>query len=81
MNDSSSLPVAVILAGAAGPAAADTVPLQLPPTGACCGGPAKSPTDSCCARDEAAKDAGEAGCGCAKAPPGRSRPVTAASCC
>lgn len=31
----------------------------------CCGGPAKSRADACCVRDEVAKGAGEAGCGCA----------------
>lgn len=31
----------------------------------CCGGPPARRADACCAKDEAAKDAGEAGCGCA----------------
>lgn len=30
----------------------------------CCGGPARSPADACCAADEAAKSAGGIGCGC-----------------
>ena len=59
-------------------AAAARVELQLPETGVCtrgglesiaalsgcCGGPAPSRVDSCCADDAKAKAAGRAGCGC-----------------
>jgi thioredoxin reductase len=34
----------------------------------CCGGAPASRADACCAQDEAAKDRGEAGCGCATQP-------------
>ncbi|MGE0697938.1 MAG: hypothetical protein AB7O57_02475 [Hyphomicrobiaceae bacterium] len=30
----------------------------------CCGGPAKSDASACCVADEAAKAAGNSGCGC-----------------
>jgi glycine/D-amino acid oxidase-like deaminating enzyme len=57
----------------------------------CCGGPPKVDAEACCVKDEAAKSAGEAGCGCSSKPgaplpepipapvaaPGRS----AATCC
>jgi hypothetical protein len=65
-------------------AAALDVQLVLPATGvcrtsslvpraeasACCGGTAKADAYACCVRDEEAKAAGEAGCGC-----GSSRPL------
>ena len=34
----------------------------------CCGGPAPSGADACCARDADVKSAGGAGCGCGSAP-------------
>ncbi len=34
--------------------------------GGCCGGPPRANADACCRADEAAKDAGETGCGCAE---------------
>lgn len=40
----------------------------------CCGGPPKDGGDACCARDEAARAAGDAGCGCAPA-------TTTGGCC
>jgi thioredoxin reductase len=59
-------------------AAASDVRLVLPETGVCtadyaspniagagcCGGPAPAGVDACCVKDAAAKEAGEAGCGC-----------------
>ncbi|MDQ1899190.1 hypothetical protein RAH32_01845 [Paracoccus sp. WLY502] len=33
-------------------------------TTTCCGGPARTRADACCAEDEAAKDGGASGCGC-----------------
>ena len=35
-----------------------------PGTGECCGGPALSAVDACCAADANAKQDGKAGCGC-----------------
>jgi hypothetical protein len=78
--------VAAALAGDL--AAADDVQLELPQTGvcsvsfageaapasACCGGPPKERADACCVKDETARVAGQAGCGC-----GSPRAVTAAS--
>ncbi|MCA6114333.1 NAD(P)-binding domain-containing protein [Bradyrhizobium sp. WSM 1738] len=57
-------------------AAAERVELVLPETGVCsrplapdanncCGGPALSDVDACCAADEKAKQQGKTGCGCA----------------
>jgi thioredoxin reductase len=57
-------------------AAAERVELVLPETGVCsrslapdagncCGGPALSDVDACCAADEKAKQDGKTGCGCA----------------
>jgi arsenite methyltransferase len=37
--------------------------------GGCCGGPPPAGSDACCARDEEARAAGDAGCGCAPAAP------------
>ena len=34
----------------------------------CCGGPAPTGTDACCARDAEVKSAGGAGCGCGFTP-------------
>ncbi len=73
-------------------AAADTVELVLPETGicstsylkelaandGCCGGPAKTDADACCAADEEAKVEGKAGCGCG---PKAAPEVKKASCC
>jgi hypothetical protein len=39
---------------------------QAAPT-TCCGGPAPTGADACCARDAEAKSAGSAGCGCGSA--------------
>ncbi|WP_149587116.1 NAD(P)-binding domain-containing protein [Tabrizicola flagellatus] len=49
----------------------------------CCGGPAATRADACCARDAAAKDEGKAGCGCDAAPaaPTETVPAAAAACC
>ena len=44
----------------------------------CCGGPAPSGVDACCADDAEAKAAGEAGCVCPSTP--QSQPVTVACC-
>jgi hypothetical protein len=55
--------------------AADRVELVLPETGVCsrsaapsasqcCGGPASSGVDACCAEDANAKQQGKTGCGC-----------------
>jgi hypothetical protein len=41
----------------------------------CCGGPAPTGTDACCARDAEVKSTGGAGCGCSSAP----RPATSAA--
>jgi len=74
-------------------AAADEVRLILPETGVCstnlapsqnadagcCGGPALSNADACCAADETAKAKGDAGCGCP--PKAKEKPVKASSCC
>jgi hypothetical protein len=57
-------------------AAAERVELVLPETGVCnrsaapdangcCGGPALSAVDACCAADANAKQQGKSGCGCA----------------
>ncbi|OJY30059.1 MAG: FAD-dependent oxidoreductase [Rhodobacterales bacterium 65-51] len=54
-----------------GPQAAETV------AASCCGGPAKTRADACCARDEVDKDRGAPGCGCATAV----EPAKAAACC
>lgn len=35
----------------------------------CCGGPAATDADACCARDAEVKSAGGAGCGCGSAAP------------
>lgn len=45
--------------------AANADPKAEPALSACCGGPPLQRTDACCISDEVAKDAGEAGCGCA----------------
>lgn len=34
----------------------------------CCGGPAPTGTDACCAKDAEVKSTGGAGCGCGSAP-------------
>ena len=69
--------------------AADRVQLVLPETGVCsgpsetegcCGGPASAESAGCCAQDEQAKAAGEAGCGCATPEP-RAAPAPARGCC
>lgn len=64
----------VVAAIAGDVAAADDVQLVLPETGVCtaalestggcCGGPAPSSEDACCADDASAKAQGKAGCGC-----------------
>jgi hypothetical protein len=45
----------------------------------CCGGPAPSGTDACCARDAEAKSAGDNGCGCGSTAPAPTTRKTA--CC
>lgn len=82
-----------IIAGLAGDhAAAARVELDLPETGVCngpgpqllqvvasgcCGGPAKTRADACCAQDEVAKERGTSGCGCGT----KSEPDKVAACC
>jgi len=44
----------------------------------CCGGPAPTGVDACCADDAEAKAVGEVGCGCPSTP--QSQPVTVACC-
>lgn len=46
-------------------------------TPACCGGPALTRADACCAADEVAKDSGASGCGCGTS----AEPAKAAACC
>jgi hypothetical protein len=46
----------------------------------CCGGPAPAGADACCAADVAAKDKGEAGCGCSEKP-AEPLPATAETAC
>jgi thioredoxin reductase len=46
-------------------------------TATCCGGPALTRADACCAADEAAKDSGASGCGCDTS----AGPAKAAACC
>jgi hypothetical protein len=48
----------------------ETKGTETPPrrTAGCCGGPAKERRDACCARDEAAKEAGRDGCDCSTTP-------------
>jgi hypothetical protein len=48
----------------------------------CCGGPAKNNADACCVKDEDAKAAGAAGCGCNATPvlAARAAPATSACC-
>ncbi|WP_306755246.1 NAD(P)-binding domain-containing protein [Paracoccus actinidiae] len=65
-----SLPETGVCSGP-GPRAAKAV------TATCCGGPALTRADACCAADEAAKDSGASGCGCDTS----ARPVKAAACC
>jgi hypothetical protein len=69
-------------------AAADEVRLELPETGVCstqfdeassgcCGGPPKKLASACCVKDEVAKQAGKAGCGCGPASTnGEKQPAT-----
>jgi hypothetical protein len=51
-----------------GPVVAKSVAAKAAPAAgaaaACCGGPAPTGTDACCAKDAEAKAAGSAGCGC-----------------
>lgn len=70
-------------------AAAREVRLILPETGVCsapvtvsstncCGGPAPSDMDACCADDATAKEMGDAGCGCSEKPV---VPAASGACC
>jgi hypothetical protein len=76
--------------------AADAVKLELPETGvcstrpapskaesACCGGPALEEASACCLKDEVAKAAGKAGCGCGPSneTPKRAETAPAKACC
>jgi hypothetical protein len=45
---------------------ASTTQTQAAPS-TCCGGPAPTGTDACCARDAEVKSTGGAGCGCGSA--------------
>jgi hypothetical protein len=48
----------------------------------CCGGPALDDSSACCVKDEVAKAAGDASCGCAAtAQQPQAVPVKAAACC
>lgn len=76
-------------------AAANDVRLLLPETGvcsatiasldaeagACCGGPAPTHVDACCADDTASKMRGEAGCGCGSAPTPSQPAAKTSACC
>ena len=53
-----------------------------PPAAGCCGGAPQSDATACCKKDEDAKAAGEAGCGCEKSDATDARAAVApASCC
>jgi thioredoxin reductase len=53
-------------------------PQSLPAVAAsCCGGPAKTRVDACCAQDEAAKENGASDCGCGT----KVEPTKVAACC
>lgn len=82
----------IVAAIAGDHSAAARVELMLPETGVCggpgprraesvavgcCGGPAEGRVDACCAADEAAKNSGASGCGCAT----KSEPAKAETCC
>jgi hypothetical protein len=56
-----------------------TKPEQVTAT-TCCGGPAPTETDACCARDAAVKATGGAGCGCGSAPAAAPTPKKPACC-
>lgn len=48
----------------------------------CCGGPPTADASACCARDEAQKAAGQAGCGCgAVAAPAAAAKAEGSGCC
>lgn len=47
----------------------------------CCGGPAPTDTDACCARDAEVKATGGAGCGCASEPATPAPTPKKAVCC
>jgi thioredoxin reductase len=82
----------IVAALAGDHAAAARVELDLPETGVCngpgpqllqvvasgcCGGPAKTRANACCAQDEVAKESGTSGCGCGT----KSEPDKVAACC
>ena len=82
----------IVAALAGDQVAAARVELDLPETGvcngpgprslqavaaSCCGGPAKTRADACCAQDEAAKESGASGCGCGT----KVEPAKDAACC
>lgn len=55
---------------------------DLPGAAACCGGPAKTDTDACCAADETAKAVTGSGCGCSgPAPAAKPQSASAGRCC
>jgi hypothetical protein len=47
----------------------------------CCGGPAPTGTDACCAKDAEVKSTGGAGCGCGSAPSPVAPAVKKTACC
>jgi hypothetical protein len=47
----------------------------------CCGGPAPTSTDACCAKDAEVKSAGGAGCGCGSAPSTSAAAAKKTGCC
>ena len=47
----------------------------------CCGGPAPTGADACCARDAEAKSSGGAGCGCGSTPATAAPAAKTTGCC
>jgi hypothetical protein len=54
---------------------------QEPAAAGCCGGPAPEASGACCAKDHAAKQAGEEGCGCGSKPAKEPAERQGAGCC
>jgi hypothetical protein len=59
---------------------ASTTETQAAP-GTCCGGPAPTGTDACCARDAEVKSTGGAGCGCSSTPATAAPAAKKTGCC
>ena len=59
---------------------ASTTQTQAAPS-TCCGGPAPTGTDACCAKDAEVKSTGGAGCGCGSAPAPAAPVATKPGCC